>query len=182
MSAPSARWRSRSTRAILTRPATPSASARCRSPSDAAMCARRGAARSASARRAPPRHRQDRHQRSRPDEARPLDRGGIRNDQAASRSSARESCAACRFSSRTSRSSNCTTSAPTARAIRTACAATEIPLVASIVHVADAFDAMTSARAYRPARATSRGPARAVAVRRHPVRRRSRARARQGAS
>ena len=34
---------------------------------------------------------------------------------------------------------------------------TEIPLLASIVHVADAFDAMTSARAYRPARATSEG-------------------------
>jgi putative nucleotidyltransferase with HDIG domain len=33
----------------------------------------------------------------------------------------------------------------------------EIPLVARIVHVADAFDAMTSARAYRPARATSEG-------------------------
>jgi len=33
----------------------------------------------------------------------------------------------------------------------------EIPLVASIVHVADAFDAMTSARAYRPARANSEG-------------------------
>ena len=34
---------------------------------------------------------------------------------------------------------------------------TEIPLVASIVHVADAFDAITSARAYRPARAVSEG-------------------------
>ncbi len=34
---------------------------------------------------------------------------------------------------------------------------TEIPLVASIVHVADAFDAITSARAYRPARAPSEG-------------------------
>jgi putative nucleotidyltransferase with HDIG domain len=34
---------------------------------------------------------------------------------------------------------------------------TEIPLVASIVHVADAFDAMTSARAYRPARAAAEG-------------------------
>ena len=34
---------------------------------------------------------------------------------------------------------------------------TEIPLVATIVHVADAFDAMTSARAYRPARDTSEG-------------------------
>jgi putative nucleotidyltransferase with HDIG domain len=34
---------------------------------------------------------------------------------------------------------------------------TEIPLVASIVHVADAFDAMTSARAYRPARPSSEG-------------------------
>ena len=34
---------------------------------------------------------------------------------------------------------------------------TEIPLVARIVHVADAFDAMTSARAYRPALATSTG-------------------------
>ena len=34
---------------------------------------------------------------------------------------------------------------------------TEIPLVASIVHVADAFDAMTSARAYRPARASAEG-------------------------
>jgi len=33
----------------------------------------------------------------------------------------------------------------------------EIPLVASIVHVADAFDAMTSARAYRPGRAASEG-------------------------
>jgi HD-GYP domain-containing protein (c-di-GMP phosphodiesterase class II) len=28
----------------------------------------------------------------------------------------------------------------------------QIPLLASIVHVADAFDAMTSARAYRPGR------------------------------
>jgi putative nucleotidyltransferase with HDIG domain len=35
----------------------------------------------------------------------------------------------------------------------------EIPLAARIVHVADAFDAMTSARAYRPAR----GPAEAIA-------------------
>jgi len=35
--------------------------------------------------------------------------------------------------------------------------ADEIPRVASIVHVADAFDAMTSARAYRPARAASDG-------------------------
>jgi len=34
---------------------------------------------------------------------------------------------------------------------------TEIPLVASIVHVADAFDAITRARAYRPARAASEG-------------------------
>jgi putative nucleotidyltransferase with HDIG domain len=34
---------------------------------------------------------------------------------------------------------------------------TEIPIVASIVHVADAFDAITSARAYRPARAASEG-------------------------
>lgn len=34
---------------------------------------------------------------------------------------------------------------------------TEIPMVARIVHVADAFDAMTSARAYRPALATSEG-------------------------
>jgi putative nucleotidyltransferase with HDIG domain len=34
---------------------------------------------------------------------------------------------------------------------------TEIPLVASIVHVADAFDAITSARAYRPARASAEG-------------------------
>jgi putative nucleotidyltransferase with HDIG domain len=35
--------------------------------------------------------------------------------------------------------------------------ATEIPMVARIVHVADAFDAMTSARAYRPALPTSEG-------------------------
>jgi len=33
--------------------------------------------------------------------------------------------------------------------------ANEIPLLARIVHVADAFDAITSARAYRPARAAS---------------------------
>jgi HD-GYP domain-containing protein (c-di-GMP phosphodiesterase class II) len=31
----------------------------------------------------------------------------------------------------------------------------EIPLLARIVHVADAFDAMTSARAYRPARGSA---------------------------
>jgi HD-GYP domain-containing protein (c-di-GMP phosphodiesterase class II) len=31
----------------------------------------------------------------------------------------------------------------------------EIPVVARIVHVADAFDAMTSARAYRPARSAT---------------------------
>ena len=31
----------------------------------------------------------------------------------------------------------------------------EIPLAARIVHVVDAFDAITSARAYRPARSTS---------------------------
>ena len=31
----------------------------------------------------------------------------------------------------------------------------EIPLLARIVHVTDAFDAMTSARAYRPARSTA---------------------------
>ena len=34
---------------------------------------------------------------------------------------------------------------------------TEIPLLARIVHVADAFDAMTSARAYRPALGTAHG-------------------------
>ncbi len=34
---------------------------------------------------------------------------------------------------------------------------TDIPLLARIVHVADAFDAMTSARAYRPALGTSHG-------------------------
>jgi len=33
----------------------------------------------------------------------------------------------------------------------------EIPRAARIVHVADAFDAMTSARAYRPARAAAEG-------------------------
>ena len=33
----------------------------------------------------------------------------------------------------------------------------EIPMLARIVHVADAFDAMTSARAYRPARGSSEG-------------------------
>ena len=42
----------------------------------------------------------------------------------------------------------------------------DIPLAARIVHVADAFDAMTSARAYRPARATLRSRRRAPAPRR----------------
>ena len=58
----------------------------------------------------------------------------------------------------------------------------EIPLLARIVHVADAFDAMTSARAYRPARGPRRGVARAVAMRRHAVRRRGRPGARQRAA
>ena len=42
-----------------------------------------------------------------------------------------------------------------AAAIPTVCAATTIPLAARIVHVADAYDAMTSARAYRGARSTA---------------------------
>ena len=42
----------------------------------------------------------------------------------------------------------------------------DIPLVARIVHVADAFDAMTSARAYRPAPGDVRRLTRAVAMRR----------------
>ena len=46
----------------------------------------------------------------------------------------------------------------------------DIPLFARIVHVADAFDAMTSARAYRPAPPCGRGDGRAVAKRRHRLR------------
>ena len=71
--------------------------------------------------------------------------------------SAREFFAACHFSNRTFRSSNCITNGPTAKGYPHGLRGTEIPLVASIVHVADAFDAITSARAYRPARAASEG-------------------------
>jgi len=39
--------------------------------------------------------------------------------------------------------------------IETRTRAEEVPMEARIVHVADAFDAMTSARAYRPARPAS---------------------------
>ena len=50
------------------------------------------------------------------------------------------------------RSSNCITSGPTARATFGLRGDTDSRLAARIVHVADAFDAMTSARAYRPPR------------------------------
>ncbi len=61
----------------------------------------------------------------------------------------------CRSSRLTCRSSSSTTSARMAAAIRSGCAVKTIPLAARIVHVADAFDAMTSARAYRAARGAS---------------------------
>ena len=51
-----------------------------------------------------------------------------------------------------------------AAAIPTACAATPSRSWRAIVHVADAFDAMTSARAYRPGRRVDRSHRR---VRRH---------------
>ena len=68
------------------------------------------------------------------------------------RCSARASCGRSRFSRSTFRSSSCTTSVPTAAAIRNGLRGDDIPLPARIVHVADAYDAMTSARAYRAAR------------------------------
>ena len=52
----------------------------------------------------------------------------------------------------------------------------QVPLLARIVHVADAFDAMTTARAYRAGRPGVRRARRAVALRRHPVRPRRRPR------
>ena len=45
----------------------------------------------------------------------------------------------------------------------------DIPLAARIVHVADAYDAMTSARAYRAARPSGDALARTVALRRHRI-------------
>ena len=108
--------------------------------------------RRAAPRRAAARHRQDRHQRRHPAQAGPLTADEFeaikrhtvarRADPPAGRLPRRRTC----------RSSSCTTSGPTAAAIRTACAATRSRSCARIVHVADAFDAMTTARAYRAAR------------------------------
>ena len=58
----------------------------------------------------------------------------------------------------------------------------EIPLLARILHVADAFEAMTAARPYRMTPLTRRaGAERATQVRRHPVRPGGRRRVRQDA-
>ena len=50
----------------------------------------------------------------------------------------------------------------------------QIPLEARILAVADAYEAMTHDRVYRPALGHERGPPRARAGRRQPVRRRGR--------
>ena len=135
----------------------------------------------AAARRAAPRHRQDRHQRRRAAKARTADGRGIRSRSSSIRAPARGSCARVPFLARAPADRRAAPrAARRARAIRTGCDGDEIPMLARIVHVADAFDAMTSARAYRPARGARRGAAGAVALRRHPVRRRSRAGARLG--
>ena len=82
--------------------------------------------RSPAARRAAARHRQDRRPRRRAAEAGRADGGGVRSDQAAPGLGARI-LRTCRSSRRTSRSSSCITSGPTAAATRTACAATRFP-------------------------------------------------------
>ncbi len=69
--------------------------------------------------------------------------------------SARASCARCRSSSLTSPIVELHHERPDGNGYPFGLRGDDIPLAARIVHVADAFDAMTSARAYRPARAAS---------------------------
>ena len=99
--------------------------------------------------------------------------GARRPDHRAGHASSRPSC----------RSFAITTSGTTARATRTGSSATRSRKLARILHVADAFEAMTAERPVPHDAADARaGARRAAQVRRHPVRPERRRRLRRGPS
>ena len=102
--------------------------------------------------------------RRHPAQARAADGRRVRADQAPSRRSARASCARCRSSSLTCAIVELHHERPDGHGYPFGLRGDDIPLAARIVHVADAFDAMTSARAYRPARAAVGGAGGAAAL------------------
>ena len=112
---------------------------------------RRGDRRDRPRRRAA-RRRQGRHPRRDPRQARRRSTRPSGSSCASTRSSASGSSTPRRRCARSRGSCARRTSAGTARATPTACAASEIPLGARIVAVCDAYDAMTAERAYRPRR------------------------------
>ena len=85
-------------------------------------------------------------------QARPADRRGVRGDQEASRRSARRSSESVPFLEPHLPIVELHHERPDGRGYPHGLRGDEIPLLARIVHVADAFDAMTTARAYRSGR------------------------------
>ena len=109
-----------------------------------------------------------------PEQARPADRRGVRGHQAATRRSASRSSRRSRSWPRSGASCATTTSAGTAPATRTACAARRSRIGARIVLVVDAYHAMISDRPYRKAMAEEEARERLAGGRRQPVRPRRR--------
>ena len=108
--------------------------------------------RSAAARRAAPRHRQDRRARRRAAQAGTADRRASTTPSSSTRCSAHGFCAPCPSSRGTCRIVELHHERPDGDGYPHGLRGDDIPLAAHIVHVADAYDAMTSARAYRPGR------------------------------
>ena len=126
-------------------------------------------------RRRAARHRQDRHPRGHPEQARAADARRVRAHQGAHGAGRADPGAVPgRIADACSGSSARTTSGWTAAAFPTASSGDAIPLEARIVAVVDAFDAMTTNRAYRPVPDARRRGRRAAALRRHPFRSRRR--------